>query len=341
MKITTTRSFLWVVNVAILAGVGLVAVELRRFSNERNTKLTSWFQRFMDQVMKPVKSRREGGQRASGQNFASIRDLNFTGALPRVESAPTASAPASQPTPAELPSLSGRIEIIGIIYDPGSPESAVCFLRPKGAASARGEGFHEGEAVFDTQAVVRRILPDAVIFARADRDETLPLPKLPVTPKRTGEGGGPTPGGAGGAPAVPLESVNWLQVFKPGSKSAHQIEIELTDFGKGVIDTHGEAILDGVTYDSETVEFRDGQKRNGIRLSSIPAGSALRAVGLEPGDVIVRVNERYVQNRAEIVQYIRSQPRIRPTYNVTVIRRGREMNVLFRTPQQYVGQKPR
>lgn len=202
---------------------------------------------------------------------------------------------------------------------PGTP-------RPAGGANptaGTGVEMHSktiGEAIeFGSEkedAVVVRIERDHVVFRYGDEEVSVVLAKFTPEgePGAVGEG---AEGVSSLAGAVATEDTNqWISwnASNPG-------EIKITPTGVVSIRKQKDAVLEGVTWGSESVSPPGMSTRRAIKLGNVPAGSALARAGLGSGDVILSVNGHAVSNRADIVSYVEQNPNL-GRYVVKILSRG-------------------
>ncbi|NRA95151.1 MAG: hypothetical protein HRU14_02975 [Planctomycetes bacterium] len=104
-------------------------------------------------------------------------------------------------------------------------------------------------------------------------------------------------------------------------------EINVTEMGARAFKRDGEKVLEGVRWGTESI----GGKKV-LKVSHIPKGSALERGGAKPGDAFESINGVPISTKADIVRYVKANPNL-PSYTVTFWRQGRRLTRTVNRPQ--------
>jgi PDZ domain len=353
MKITTQRSFLWLGNFVLAAGlIGLVVVFDKTASPKARKVMGVNTMREFKDSLREVKAKKVdvAGPESIGSKIDVVfeRDFHFSGyKKPPEKSDPGPKVPVGPPKP---PKLQDLVEVIFLIAPrrdaaEGSNEfvddtgKAVLKLKKLSGAQtiftyAEGDVIGVGdrddrpdkESTDFTRwggARILRIEPDRLVCRWVKYEEGDPEIVSIVSREVAGIGpdgelrlGAGTIGGGPGAAAAPTAAAADGPLFSVEDKGI-RTTATLTKAGWQQINSRGNAIMDGIAFE----KGKDLNGRDALKVKSMPA--QLREYGLRDGDVIVRIDSVYVTSKESIAGYVKKTYRQKTNYNLQVIRDGK------------------
>lgn len=347
MKISTLRTSLFLANALIVAGIAYVVFQGFQEKNRRPEELRQYKQRVTQSMQE---ARGAGAGQGSGRReYPALGSISLQGEPPRPV-APVPEAPAA--AKAVAPPLDTQITILGlevgrntsepsfVFYYLGSgpPASPAVPAAPPGrppmpprpgvpvAAGAEERPFvaYEGAVVElgnGFEARVKAVSTSEVLFDYDGKEVALSV-KAP-DPSSTPPGARPAGSTAALGPISNDPGV-WIS-WNPARPSDG---IAITEMGARAFQQKGEAVLDGVRFESEVVH--DG--RPAVKLSHIPRDSVLRKAGAEDNDVVTHINGTRVSSKGDIIRYVKENPNM-AEYRVTFLRRGSPYSRVVRPPR--------
>jgi type II secretory pathway component PulC len=309
MKISTMRGLLVALDVALCAGIGGVVFKEYEAKDARPADQ----RRFKEETTRQLKALDDAApQPARKEDFLYLKGPLGSTKEPDVE-------PEAAPPPVErvdTTPLDGLIVVRGVW---ANADPSFVRIEPKDPKKVVDEtGFFEvGQVVeFANGAAVKEIRKVEVLFDYQGQEVIMGIEPYEVA--GAAEAAGRATGGTSGPRAervtrAVLENPgSWVQYTKKSSK------VTVTKTGVSAIRDYGDEVIKDVVW--ATDRLADGKKA--IKITKIPTNSALRAGGLEEGDVIESINGERVTSKAEIVSYVKRNPNL-PKYTVKIIRRGR------------------
>ena len=363
MKITTQRSSLWLLNFALLFCLLGFVFLMYKFSpaqraKERRSQVEKLETKLSNEKPKPPMVIDPNG---SGPRVAAVFNpkLHYAGYV-----APPVKKKIKVPTgPQKAPALDSLIEVNMVIApnraEKGgpSPESAGASIRIKSKpVNSNVFWYREGDKIGISQmstvvddgitvddvpddidptlkrfggAEILRILPDGLICKWADHGEvkvTIGLRDEPAGMLIAGKKIriGSLKGGAG-AKASPTTAI---AVIDKANSRGNRTQVTITRDGFDYINSQGGKLMEGMSFEKST---NPRTKKPALQVKSIPRN--LQNLGLQDGDIIIKIDATQVTSKESIVRYVRRTYQNRPFYNVTIIRDGRQRQLRVSVPK--------
>lgn len=352
MKITSQRSLFWAVNFALLGClVGLmVLIVFSYMGNQRkgrmNLELKS-LEQGLKKVRKPNRDRSKDDKRMV---LKTVLSAPLCGYIPPKKVEPVKANATRQ----AAPDLNTLLEIV-FIASPNRLEAAkgakggpasyldhtgvqlkikslsTIFYYREGQSAGLGE--MDGDDTDKTLkqhggAKILRIEESHILCEWAKKEVELRIGEHGAPTKIVVAGGGISYGtisseGATRVPGMPTASLGILATDPKGLKDT----LQLTKDGLAAFESGGgERMLDGISFKTS-----DTERGKALQIKTIPP--QLGNYGLQPGDVIIKVDNRGVTSKESIVKYVRQTYRARSGYNIIYLRDGRQRSLYVRVPR--------
>ncbi len=362
MKITTQRQILWIVNFSLVLGLlGFVFLMQRNGSKARNRRLIKYVER-VEAALSKVKLKKVVGETTKKTKLRTFlsKDFHFEGYIPPVVRTPTDRGTRKP----QAPALDSLIEVGMVLASWDSDEEVVSAkganaleragafvtIKSLGSTAFSTYWYEVGETIGVGSAfradndptlekwgpcVLLEVTKDGIVCSwNKEKDKATVAMAIRSNPENAwveGFGvkiGGPetinnrkvgvgvmTPAGVG------------LAIFKPGKTRRGGNIVELTKEGISLFDRgDGEKLLS---------EIGTKSTKGGLQVTSIP--KRLREFGLQEGDVVIRVDNMPVKNKATVTNYVRKNYKRKKQFQVTVLRNGRQKMFGVRVPKKTSG----
>lgn len=359
MKIKAVRSLLWVLNVIFLLGLlGLLYLFYQSRGKERGVVKDDDIKQ---QVINPLveELRKNESKDSTGvvdkDVYKSLYTLVLDGTVekpPVVEQQPD--KPVEPVKPKTRP-LSDIIKLIAVYVDEGRPElssATVQFAAGGGGGGPVGGQANSMKLVrigaelenVNPKAVLKEVREFSVLFEYDSENEANNLVEMSrrspwdvsnlggtrqepilgrdpgsVAARRNGQGGRRGPGRG---------NVQREEIQKPEAPEQTELRNGVWHISQSDNDTisqnHESMIQQLGVRDYEV----NGEKK-GLEVQTVPNESLAQKVGIQPGDVVQKVNGRDVTSQAAAINTIRNQPP--GLVNVTVLRKGQTVQLRFYT----------
>lgn len=310
-------------------------------------------------AVKPPKMDSDGTGRSKTDKLKTFLSKSFTfeGYIkPKVENVGTG-GPAAK---AKAPALSTLVEVHMVLAPEGGestgvssgPSSAGAFVQIKSVKADQfstywyrvGETIGEGQdhrADIDPMlkkwgpCVLLRVTDDGIVCSwNKEEDEGIVQIQREAEPTNAWvEGPGVKVGGPGviNKTQIPKGVITpaslGISLFRPGKTRKGDSIIELTKEGLDLFDRgEGEKLLGEI-----------GTKKSsaGLEVTSIP--KRFQEFGLQPGDVVIKVDNTSVKNKATVTNYVRKNYRKKNNFSVTVLRNGKQKMFNVKVPKKTSG----
>jgi hypothetical protein len=272
---------------------------------------------------------------------------DFSGYIPPKKIEPV----IKQTGPAVAPDLSSLVSVLMVLAPERdsngnltNEESHGAMVSIKGVSSQRGVfRYREGDTIGVTDgldleptlkkfggAVVERITTDGIVCQWAEKSATVSINGHGEAHGISVRGGGLNKGiiaadSATGA-TVPTNLAS-LGAFRKGAGRSPIDYMTFSREGMDALDGGGQVILDGVAFE----KTKGPNKTDALKIKTMPR--ELSQYGLQPGDVIVRIDSQAVTSKESIVQYVKRTYKRKRSYRVVYLRNGAQRQLNVSVPQ--------
>jgi len=276
----------------------------------------------------------------------SLIEMNWSGKAP-VKAAPQPVVKA--PEPSALP-VSKLVKIRAVRIDGEDPAGSLVLLAylpdarvepPPRASGTSGPASDTvaklvGQHLDPPNAHVRvfAIRPNEVEFAFDDEGrahETLSIHELPLSGFSIASGDSPTPRSSAPAIRIPIGSSSAAPPLKTQVIRPNEYRLGVEDV-QYIGENYAQVLADEVRYE----RHRDPKtgRYDGIQVTEVAASSIASQHGLQPGDVVKKINGHPVTSVPEAVNFVKNNQSLYDVWEVEIWNKGQTKIVVYHPPKK-------